>query len=276
MRLSMDPLNVETRSWLYYFVTQGVVPGACHYYLKWLGFEKGWSGTMIYHVRKSPRSRKKVVARRGSWAGSSSNFDGVVETTEDDEQTPIVFCHGLGVGILMYAMMLQELIRLFPERAIFLIDLPILSGKVQDTPLASPRETVACISDMLASHFPAFNMRPVDLRERLRFGLAESEEERVDEFDPVERSPGSSSRSPVSGSPGGGSSSGTRRVGDATAQSVANTERDWRGKAYGAHFVGHSFGTFVMSWVIRRRPDLVKFATFTDPVCFRLHSPDLT
>lgn len=51
---------------------------------------------------------------------------------------------------------------------------------------------------------------------------------------------------------------------------------DSRGRRHvGVHLLGHSFGTFVMAWIIRRRPDLVKFATFLDPVCFRLFSPDL-
>jgi pimeloyl-ACP methyl ester carboxylesterase len=42
-----------------------------------------------------------------------------------------------------------------------------------------------------------------------------------------------------------------------------------------ACFVGHSFGTFVLSWVSRWRPDIVAKAIFLDPVCFLLSQPDV-
>ena len=44
----------------------------------------------------------------------------------------------------------------------------------------------------------------------------------------------------------------------------------------GAHFIGHSFGTIVLAWLCNKRPDLVKFATFLDPVCFLLQKPDIS
>jgi len=37
-----------------------------------------------------------------------------------------------------------------------------------------------------------------------------------------------------------------------------------------ACFVGHSYGTFVLSWVLRERPAIVKQSVFIDPVCFML------
>jgi len=42
-----------------------------------------------------------------------------------------------------------------------------------------------------------------------------------------------------------------------------------------ACFIGHSFGTFVMSWVLRWRPEIVAKAIFLDPVCFLLSQPDV-
>lgn len=42
-----------------------------------------------------------------------------------------------------------------------------------------------------------------------------------------------------------------------------------------ACFIGHSFGTFVMAWVSRWRPDIVEKALFLDPVCFLLSQPDV-
>lgn len=42
-----------------------------------------------------------------------------------------------------------------------------------------------------------------------------------------------------------------------------------------AHFVGHSFGSVVVSWMVRSAPAMVKTATFIDPVCFLLIKPDV-
>mmetsp|Transcript_41060 Transcript_41060/g.113097 ORF Transcript_41060/g.113097 Transcript_41060/m.113097 type:complete len:639 (-) Transcript_41060:65-1981(-) len=41
------------------------------------------------------------------------------------------------------------------------------------------------------------------------------------------------------------------------------------------HFVGHSFGTLPIAWMVRRAPDLVSMATFIDPVCFLIIKPDV-
>lgn len=49
-------------------------------------------------------------------------------------------------------------------------------------------------------------------------------------------------------------------------------------RAYGhcrACFVAHSYGTFVLSWVVRERRDLVARAVLLDPVCFLLSQPDV-
>eukprot|EP00928_Gymnodinium_smaydae_P040348 TRINITY_DN27372_c0_g1_i1.p1 TRINITY_DN27372_c0_g1~~TRINITY_DN27372_c0_g1_i1.p1 ORF type:complete len:600 (+),score=126.36 TRINITY_DN27372_c0_g1_i1:195-1802(+) len=42
-----------------------------------------------------------------------------------------------------------------------------------------------------------------------------------------------------------------------------------------AVFMGHSYGTAVMSWVIRERKHLVEKAIFMDPICFLLAQPDV-
>jgi len=44
---------------------------------------------------------------------------------------------------------------------------------------------------------------------------------------------------------------------------------------HSAHFVGHSFGTILISWILQRAPRMVRFATFIDPVCFLLDKPDV-
>lgn len=42
-----------------------------------------------------------------------------------------------------------------------------------------------------------------------------------------------------------------------------------------AHFAGHSFGSVVLSWMVRRAPSRVLALTFIDPVCFMLAKPDV-
>lgn len=42
-----------------------------------------------------------------------------------------------------------------------------------------------------------------------------------------------------------------------------------------ACFIGHSYGTVELSWVLRHRPEIVQKAIFLDPVCFLLSQPDV-
>jgi pimeloyl-ACP methyl ester carboxylesterase len=42
-----------------------------------------------------------------------------------------------------------------------------------------------------------------------------------------------------------------------------------------AHFIGHSFGSVPVAWMVRRAPEMVKMATFMDPVVFLLVKPDV-
>lgn len=43
-----------------------------------------------------------------------------------------------------------------------------------------------------------------------------------------------------------------------------------------AHFLCHSFGSVVTSWMVKRAPSRVLAATFMDPVCFMLAKPDVS
>jgi len=42
-----------------------------------------------------------------------------------------------------------------------------------------------------------------------------------------------------------------------------------------AHWVGHSFGSVVLAWVVRQKRSMVRFCSFIDPVCFLLVKPDI-
>eukprot|EP00566_Odontella_aurita_P007875 CAMPEP_0113554480 /NCGR_PEP_ID=MMETSP0015_2-20120614/16172_1 /TAXON_ID=2838 /ORGANISM="Odontella" /LENGTH=693 /DNA_ID=CAMNT_0000455625 /DNA_START=115 /DNA_END=2196 /DNA_ORIENTATION=+ /assembly_acc=CAM_ASM_000160 len=41
-----------------------------------------------------------------------------------------------------------------------------------------------------------------------------------------------------------------------------------------ATFVGHSFGSIVLSWMVQSRPERVGSCVFMDPICFQLHQKD--
>merc|ERR1719469_1545282 len=114
---------------------------------------------------------------------------------------PLVFCHGIGVSVLPYLHMIEDLLRwgaLPDERDVFLVSMPNISMRIQeDAP--SMAETVACIVDMLDS---------------------------------------------------------------------------W--DVSGAHFVGHSFGSCILSWMVQRAPSRVLALTFMDPVVFMLAKPDVS
>jgi pimeloyl-ACP methyl ester carboxylesterase len=40
-------------------------------------------------------------------------------------------------------------------------------------------------------------------------------------------------------------------------------------------FIGHSYGTACLSWILQKRPQIVSKAIFIDPVCFELSKPDV-
>ena len=47
------------------------------------------------------------------------------------------------------------------------------------------------------------------------------------------------------------------------------------GRKAEATFVGSSFGTIFLSWMLQRKPDIVAAAVLSDPVVFLLHHPSV-
>jgi len=137
-----------------------------------LGFSKHSSGTLQYWYR--PASPQVM-----------------------SQTSPVVFCHGLGVGVLPYIPFLRKLISLGHAAEIFCVELPHISMQIKREVPSAP-EVVTNIRDMLA------------------------------------------------------------------AWDVSR-----------AHFIGHSFGSVVLAWVTRQRPDLISKATFIDPVVFLLCKSDV-
>ena len=42
-----------------------------------------------------------------------------------------------------------------------------------------------------------------------------------------------------------------------------------------ATFVGHSFGTILLSWMVQNKPDRIDGCVFLDPICFQLHRKEI-
>jgi len=55
------------------------------------------------------------------------------------------------------------------------------------------------------------------------------------------------------------------------SKSVCNILDETVGKNTKATFVGHSFGSLILSWMVQSHPDRVANCVFIDPVCFQLH-----
>ncbi|CAD7952106.1 unnamed protein product [Amoebophrya sp. A120] len=153
MRLTLDPLQADTRSFLFYGISQLVIPFAGDFFLKKvLGFEENISGTMSYYVRKPVVGKKKKENNTSK---------------RKDHDVPFVFCHGLGLGPHIYVLFLFELVKNYPDRDIFVINIPQIACRISDANIASAREMVSCIADMLAHHYESFNLW--DTFERRRY-----------------------------------------------------------------------------------------------------------
>ena len=121
MRLTLDPVRSLYRPLVYYAVTQLTVMGLTSLVMSWLSFTKHSSGSLKYWHR----------------AGCA-------------DRSPLVFCHGLGVGVLPYWPLLQLLITSGHAGAIFCVELPHISMRIKSA-VPSASELVANIADMMAA-----------------------------------------------------------------------------------------------------------------------------
>lgn len=175
LRLNLDPINSIHRPLIYYAVTAYCFEGMLRLILSSNGFSLCKSGASLsYWYRKGSKNKPSSTL-------------------------PIVFCHGLGVGVLPYVQFIMDILKVDPGREVFLINLPNISMQ-PNTYVHSSETLVHDICKMLQ------------------------------------------------------------------AWSVDS-----------AHFIGHSFGSCVMSYVLkspegRKR---VAAATFIDPVTFLLCRPDV-
>jgi len=129
MRITMDPIPSAPRPLIYYAVTQAIFSQVISLQLRGLNFRCYWSGTLSYWYRP----------------GAPSKAD-----SADSSLPPFVFCHGIGVNVLPYRPLLNEMLEKASGRSFFLISLPHISMRIKEE-VPSSTEMVACIGDMLES-----------------------------------------------------------------------------------------------------------------------------
>eukprot|EP00931_Biecheleriopsis_adriatica_P063166 TRINITY_DN38215_c0_g1_i1.p1 TRINITY_DN38215_c0_g1~~TRINITY_DN38215_c0_g1_i1.p1 ORF type:complete len:684 (-),score=92.36 TRINITY_DN38215_c0_g1_i1:54-2027(-) len=124
MRLLHDPLPSAHRPFWVYLITHLVLPQITRTKLLRLGFRRYRSGAMIYWLRRGARRKA------------------------DSPQAPLVFCHGLGVGMLPYVAFVQALVDQHPASDVFCVDMPHIQMRPCEH-VPSAREMCASIGDML-------------------------------------------------------------------------------------------------------------------------------
>lgn len=183
IRVNFDALDVVHRPLIYYLWIRFIASGT-RTALQFLGFE---------YVPSTPGSGLSYFRCAPPQCGPGQLIEGG-DAVPEEEQLPVVFIHGLGIGVTPYLRFIR---RLAASREVFIIELPEIAQAGVKASLP-PDRMVTEISQLLRQH-------------------------------------------------------GHQR----------------------ACFIAHSYGTFVASWVIRARPDLVEKVVMMDPTCFLLSQPDV-
>lgn len=181
IRINFDPIVAWCHPMWYYAFIKGLSMSTAQT-LRLLGFKRfEGAGVPFWHC---PDPRHCLPGRLTA-AG---------EVLEPRPELPIVFIHGLGVGLAPYLRFIR---RIAAVRECFIVELPEISQCCSDQVLP-PAEMANHLASMLQSH-----------------GHAK------------------------------------------------------------ATFVAHSYGTFVLSWVVRMRRDIVSKVVLMDPACLMLSQPDV-
>jgi pimeloyl-ACP methyl ester carboxylesterase len=176
--LMSDPLPVVHRPLLVYVGSSLICPFMTHQVMRFFGFERERIGGLSYW-------------HRGLRDGIRADVD-----IAGSRRIPLVFLHGLGVGLVPYYLFLYHLSEHYSGE-LFVPELPFLAMMPWER-VPSAREVVAQLQDMLAAH-----------------------------------------------------------------------------RCVGAHFAGHSFGTVILSWMIKSSPTSIICCTLIEPAAMLSIKSDL-
>lgn len=140
MRLMRDPLPSAHRPFWLYLITHYLLPRVTRDKLERMGFRRYRAGAMMYWLRRGARARgDHADEERSPQLGSPLGATVAV---------PLVFCHGLGAGMLPYVSFVRHLAAEYPEADVFCVDMPHIQMRPREE-VPSAREMCACVGDML-------------------------------------------------------------------------------------------------------------------------------
>eukprot|EP00551_Chaetoceros_affinis_P013528 CAMPEP_0203686470 /NCGR_PEP_ID=MMETSP0090-20130426/49076_1 /ASSEMBLY_ACC=CAM_ASM_001088 /TAXON_ID=426623 /ORGANISM="Chaetoceros affinis, Strain CCMP159" /LENGTH=847 /DNA_ID=CAMNT_0050555695 /DNA_START=380 /DNA_END=2919 /DNA_ORIENTATION=+ len=116
----------------------GLTDGLLRVLMARRGFERLNIGTTVYYFHRGDETK---------------DYDSDNCYNEDRSPTPIVFCHGIGIGLAYYLSLIDELLKL--GRPIFLPEIPYVCGFrpwISRKSILTPPAVVSTLSAMLASH----------------------------------------------------------------------------------------------------------------------------
>ncbi|CAG8600201.1 4611_t:CDS:2 [Funneliformis caledonium] len=160
IRLTLDPIRAIPRPFIFYvaiFMLNYVyyvilrLSGFEHYGLKYSVLNGYWSSTLEFDIQEE--TIKSSPSRISYWYYNPNlHNENAPLKKNHQKQQPIVFIHGVGVGLFCYFKFLRKLYKL--NRPLFLVELPYVSMRlIEDVP--TMEETVQEIEEMLTSHgFP--------------------------------------------------------------------------------------------------------------------------
>lgn len=130
-RVSSDPLPVVHRPLMVYAGTSLLCPMVSYKVMQWLGFHRERAGGLCY------------------WKRSRQNVAGNLDLAAP-RQVPLVFIHGLGVGLVPYFLFIYRLTQRH-SGDLFVPEFPFLAMAPWES-VPSAREVVSQLQDMLAAH----------------------------------------------------------------------------------------------------------------------------
>jgi hypothetical protein len=138
MRLHYDPVLALAKPLVYYAASH-LVDLCSDGFLALLGFTRRRSGALTYWLLRPPK-QSSILAGGGSGSGKN----------------PIVFVHGVGLGLVTYTQFIVRLVMATPaDQPIILLELPHASMKLNVEIIPSMKVVVDCTADILtAHHFP--------------------------------------------------------------------------------------------------------------------------
>ena len=143
-KYSNDPLlGLATYPAMFHLIILGLTDGLLRVVMRMKGFERLRIGQTTYYYHPGISEEEE----------SCFSFDDSYDDGDKEKRTPIVFIHGIGIGLGYYFPLIDELVKL--RRPIFLPEIPYVSGFrpwISRKSILTPAAAISFLTQMLASH----------------------------------------------------------------------------------------------------------------------------